>query len=58
MRKLWLVALAVVWAAPSGCSDSAKTADPKPVNVKEDPRLKRTVTGNENKTGGQLSGIK
>lgn len=53
-------ALAALFAAgaPAGCSESAKTADPKPVNVKEDPRLKREVPGSENKIGGQFSGSK
>jgi hypothetical protein len=55
---VWIVALAIVLAGSLGCSDSAKTADPKPVNVKDDPRIKRTISGGENNPGGQLTGIK
>ena len=45
-------------AGSAGCSDSAKNADPKPVNVKDDPRIKRSISGAENNPGGQLTGIK
>jgi hypothetical protein len=58
MSRLWLAVVAACLAVPAGCSDSAKNADPKPVNVKEDPRIKRTVSGNENKASGQFSGAK
>lgn len=46
-------ALAALLAAgaSAGCSDSAKTADPKPVNVKDDPRIKRDVPGGNNAAG-------
>jgi hypothetical protein len=52
------VAALLAAGASAGCSDGAKTADPKPVNVKEDPRLKREVSGSENKVAGQLPGNK
>jgi hypothetical protein len=57
-RTRWVgaaLALAVVFAA--GCTDGAKPADPKPVNVKEDPRLKRAgdgPPGGQSSTAGQL----
>jgi len=62
MRRSFVVriTLAALLAAgaSAGCSDSAKNADPKPVNVKEDPRLKRTISGSDNKAAGQLPGGK
>jgi hypothetical protein len=53
-----VVAALLAAGASAGCSDPAKTADPKPVNVKEDPRLKREVSGSENKVAGQIPGNK
>ena len=58
MCRAWIVALAIVLPGSAGCSDSAKNADPKPVNVKDDPRIKRSISGAENNPGGQLTGIK
>jgi hypothetical protein len=49
-----LALLAALAAGAVGCSGTASNADPRPVNVKEDPRLKRSgaeSSGSENSAG-------
>ena len=61
LRKIQAIGLAVAVAAAgaAGCGSEDTHSDPKPVNVKNDPRLKRMTQGasggaNQNATGAKV----
>jgi len=45
MRRIVVAAVLVAGVAGAGCSESKDNKDPKPVNAKEDPRIKRSGEG-------------